>query len=64
MEQSGEQWLDWQREGLAEKKKRNKTKGERQLQTKEEMHNDSTYIWIVSSHDVSNDNGSIFKFEL
>lgn len=40
-----------------------KLKGE--LQRKKKMRTeDSTYVWIVSSHDVSDDNRSIFKFQL
>lgn len=57
MEQSGEQWRDWQREAdwkrWSEKERRKKKKDA-----------DWTYIWIVPSHNVSDDNRSIFKFQL
>lgn len=63
MEQSVEQWLDWQRERLDWKK--NKTQedkwSEKERGTKIHIE-DYTYIRIVSSHDVSDDNRAIFKF--
>lgn len=67
MEQSVEQWLDWQRERLDWKKKKNPNKTEEDKWSEKErgtkIHiEDSTYIRIVSSHDVSDDNRSIFKF--
>lgn len=74
MEKSDEQWHDWEREG--EKQPRNGKKKvrmswikwdrdkKRGAQTKKKETEDSTYIGIHPSHDVSNDNRSIFKFQL
>lgn len=61
MEQSSEQSLDWQREAFDWKK--NQNSGEHWNDSYKEKE-DLTYIRIVSPDDVSNDNRSIFKFQL
>ena len=49
--------------GLIEKKSE-KYEWRRQVEWKGERKKDSTYTRIVPSHDVSNDNRSIFEFQL